>query len=94
MILLDTNMLSESLRYTRAAQVETWLSVQDGDSSYLRTISDAQLRYGVAIPPAGKRRTAPIQAPIQAIESIPEEDLGGRIAQAFPDPCLNALHRS
>jgi predicted nucleic acid-binding protein len=58
MIILDTNVLSELLRPEPARQVERWLSAQDGAKVYFTTVGEAELRYGVAILAAGKRRGA------------------------------------
>jgi predicted nucleic acid-binding protein len=75
MIILDTNVLSELLRPAPARQVERWLSAQDGAKVYFTTIGEAELRHGVAILPAGKRRTALVTA----IEGLLEEDFRDRI---------------
>ena len=86
MIILDTNILSELLRPAPATQVETWLSAQDSASTYFTTIGEAELRYGVAILLAGKRRTALARA----IEGILEEDFHGRILP-FDRPAASAF---
>ena len=56
MIIIDTNVISELLRPTPEPAVEAWLGEQDGLSIYLTAISEAELRYGVAIMTSGKRR--------------------------------------
>lgn len=75
MIVLDTNVLSELLRPNPAPRVEAWLAAQDGASVYFTTVGEAELRYGVAILPAGRRRTT-IGA---AIEGILDEDFRDRV---------------
>jgi predicted nucleic acid-binding protein len=75
LIVLDTNVVSELLRVDPAAQVEAWLSEQDGASVYFTAVGEAELRYGVAILPAGKRRTALTKI----IEDILEQDFRDRI---------------
>ncbi len=75
MIVLDTNVVSELLRPAPATQVEAWLSVQDGAMVYFTAVGEAELRHGVAILPAGRRRTALAKA----IEGILEEDFRDRI---------------
>lgn len=75
MIVLDTNVLSELLRPNPAPRVEAWLAAQDGASVYFTSIGEAELRYGVAILPAGRRRTT-IGA---AIDDILDEDFRDRI---------------
>jgi predicted nucleic acid-binding protein len=75
MIVLDTNVLSELLRPTPAPQVEAWLAAQDGASVYFTAVGEAELRHGVAILPAGRRRTA-LGA---AIDGMLDEDFRDRI---------------
>lgn len=57
MIVLDTNVLSEPLKKTPSPQVMRWLDDQAAESLYITTISHAELRYGVLLLPAGKRKT-------------------------------------
>ena len=75
MIILDTNVLSELLRPEPARQVERWLAAQDGARVYFTTVGEAELRHGVAILPAGKRRNALTSA----IEGLLDEDFRDRI---------------
>lgn len=75
MIILDTNVLSELLRPAPDPRVEQWLSAQDGLNVYLTSISEAELRYGLAIMGNGKRRAALVDA----VDRILREDLAGRI---------------
>ena len=75
MIVLDTKVVSELLRPAPAKQVEIWLALQDGAAVYFTAVGEAELRQGVAILPAGKRRTALSKA----IESILSEDFRDRI---------------
>ncbi|MBC6416373.1 MAG: type II toxin-antitoxin system VapC family toxin [Rhodospirillales bacterium] len=56
MIVLDTTIVSELLRPAPEPKVEAWLAVQDGAEIYLTAIGEAELRYGVAILPEGRRR--------------------------------------
>ena len=55
MILLDTNVVSEPLRADGDKAVLRWLDDQDIETLYLSAISLAELRYGVAALPDGKR---------------------------------------
>jgi predicted nucleic acid-binding protein len=75
MIVLDTNVVSELLRPAPAVQVEAWLATQEGMAIHFTTVGEAELRLGVAILPAGRRRTALSKA----IEAILDEDLRDRI---------------
>lgn len=56
MILIDTNVISEPLRVTPEPRVVEWLDNQPLETLYLSVITVAELRYGVARLPAGKRR--------------------------------------
>jgi predicted nucleic acid-binding protein len=75
MFVLDTNVVSELLRPAPAPQVEAWLSAQDGATVYFTSIGEAELRHGVAILPAGRRRTQ-LGA---AIDVMLDEDFRDRI---------------
>ncbi len=75
MIIVDTNVVSELLRPIPDPRVEQWLAAQDGHDIYLTAISEAELRYGVAIMDNGKRR----DALAEAIDRILVEDMAGRI---------------
>jgi predicted nucleic acid-binding protein len=56
MILLDTKVISEPLKLTGDVGVLTWIDAQIIESLYLSTISLAELRFGIASLPPGKRR--------------------------------------
>ena len=57
MILLDTNVVSEPLRHAPEVRVIEWIDAQPLETLYLSAITVAELRAGVALLPAGKRRT-------------------------------------
>lgn len=56
MILIDTNVISEPLRVSPEPRVVEWLDLQPLETLYLSVITVAELRFGVARLPAGKRR--------------------------------------
>ncbi len=58
MILLDTNVVSEPLRHSPEPRVIEWIDAQPLETLYLCAVTVAELRAGVALLPAGKRRTA------------------------------------
>ncbi len=58
MIVLDTNVISEPLRPVPDARVVAWLDDQHVETLYLTTITLAELRYGVAALPDGRRKQA------------------------------------
>ena len=57
MFVIDTNVASELMRPVPASTVAAWIAQRDTDELYLTAISEAELLYGVAIMPAGRRRT-------------------------------------
>ena len=56
MILLDTNVISETQRKEPNARVLNWIDEQALETLYLSAITVAELRAGIALMPAGKRR--------------------------------------
>lgn len=56
MILVDTNVISEPLRREPSAAVIEWLDAQNVETLFLAAISLAEMRFGVAALPAGRRR--------------------------------------
>jgi len=57
MILLDTNVVSEPLRQAPDARVTEWIDAQAIETLFLSAITVAELRAGMALLPAGKRRS-------------------------------------
>jgi toxin FitB len=57
-ILLDTNVVSEPLRGSPNANVIAWIDAQAIETLRLSAISLAELRFGVAALPNGRRRDA------------------------------------
>lgn len=58
MILLDTNVVSELMRPAPEPAVEAWVRSQPSMSLYFSSVSEAELRFGAAILPEGRRREA------------------------------------
>lgn len=58
MIILDTNLISEPLRRDPEPRVVAWIDAQPQETLYLTAITAAELRAGVALLPAGKRRSS------------------------------------
>lgn len=75
MILLDTNVVSELMRHRPDTNVTTWLANQASADVFISVITEAELRYGVAILPAGRRRDE-IAA---EVENMLQEDFAQRI---------------
>ena len=75
MFLIDTNVISELMRATPAPSVLNWFSTQDPSTLYLSAVTEAELRTGIAILPAGQRRDG-LKA---ALDATIAEDFEGRI---------------
>ena len=56
MILLDINVVSEPMRSGPDTRVIEWIDAQPLETLFLSAITVAELRAGVALLPAGKRR--------------------------------------
>ena len=56
MLVLDTNVASELMRPEPASEVPNWISERDATEMFLTAVSEAELLYGIAIIPAGRRR--------------------------------------
>jgi toxin FitB len=57
MIVLDTNVISELWKVEADPNVLAWIDDQLVETLYLSAITVAELRFGVAAMPEGKRRT-------------------------------------
>jgi predicted nucleic acid-binding protein len=57
LIVLDTNVLSEVGKQAPSARVMAWLDRWQDSDIYITTITEAEIRYGISLMPAGKRRT-------------------------------------
>ncbi len=58
MILVDTNVVSETMRTAPEPKVVDWLDSQAAETLYLSTVSLAELLYGIAVLPDGRRKVA------------------------------------
>lgn len=56
MILVDTNVISETLRQQPDPAVVRWMDAQSIETLYLSAVTVAELRYGIAVLPEGRRR--------------------------------------
>ncbi|MCM0753086.1 VapC toxin family PIN domain ribonuclease [Brucella pseudogrignonensis] len=57
MIVIDTNVISEMWKVEPHPDALTWFDAQAIETLYLSAITVAELRYGLAAMPEGKRRT-------------------------------------
>jgi predicted nucleic acid-binding protein len=75
MIVLDTNVLSETLRIRPAPAVLEWMRGQPAAMLFTTAITEAELLYGIALLPAGRRRSA-LHLAVQAVFA---QELAGRV---------------
>lgn len=57
MIVIDTNVISELWKIEPNSSVLAWMDAQTIETLYLSAVTVAELRYGLAAMPEGKRRT-------------------------------------
>jgi predicted nucleic acid-binding protein len=86
MIVLDTNVLSEMMKAAPDRNVNAWLAAEPAAGLFISTITEAELHFGAALLPVGKRR----QGLIEAIESLLTVDFAGRIIP-FDSPAARAF---
>lgn len=55
MIVLDTNVVSEAMKPEANPTVQAWLNEQAVETLYLTSVTLAELLFGSAVLPAGKR---------------------------------------
>ena len=70
MIILDTNVLSALMRQTPDPLVVGWLDQQPRTSIWTTSVTTLEIRFGLQILTAGKRRTFLIQAFEAVLEKI------------------------
>ena len=56
MILLDTNVISEALKPEPSSSVQAWLDAQLAETLFLSSVTIAELAFGIAVLPQGRRR--------------------------------------
>ena len=85
MIILDTNVLSALMRKAPDPPVIEWLDQQPAESIWITSITLFEARFGLALLPKGRRRSA-LES---AFEELLVEDLEGRILD-FDRPAAEA----
>ena len=56
MVVLDTNVLSELMRPAPDSVIASWVAERATSSLHITAVSEAELRFGLAIMPPGRRR--------------------------------------
>ena len=75
MIVLDTNVLSELMRAAPSPRVLTWVNARPAAQLYTTSVTEAEIRLGIATLSAGKRRAALAAA----ADAMFESELAGRV---------------
>lgn len=88
MIVLDTNVISELMRPEPDAAVMAWIGEQPMAGVFTTTLTQAEIFYGLALLPEGRKR----EALLAAARPMFEADLAGRVlpfdtdaVAAYPD---------
>ncbi len=68
MIVLDTNVFSELMRAQAESAVVDWLDRQEQDSLAVTAVTVAELFYGIARLPDGRRKSGLQQAALQMLD--------------------------
>jgi toxin FitB len=74
-IVLDTNVLSELMRPEPSEAVLLWVAALPPSNLFTTTVSEAEIRYGAALLPPGRRWAALLSA----AESAFSADFAGRV---------------
>ena len=85
MILLDTNVLSELMRPAPASAVESWMGRQPAAAMFISAITEAELRYGLAVLPDSLRR----RHLVAQVDAMLADNFAGRILP-FDSPAATA----
>ena len=75
MIILDTNVLSEFMKAVPNPTVMDWIAQQISLEVFVTTITQAEMYYGIALLPMGKRRSDMERA----VQQMFEQDFSERI---------------
>jgi predicted nucleic acid-binding protein len=74
-IVLDTNVISEMMRSTPDERVAAWFALQPASGLFTTALTQAEILYGLALLPAGRRRDELFAVALP----IFEVDMAGRI---------------
>ena len=75
MIVFDTNVVSELMRHEPAAEVVAWADRQYDDEVFLTAVTLAELLFGIARLPDGRRRTTLAES----LEGMVNDDFDNRV---------------
>ncbi|MFG2064924.1 type II toxin-antitoxin system VapC family toxin [Micromonospora sp. NPDC048871] len=75
MIVLDTNVVSELMRAEPAPRVLAWVRANSDNGLYTTAVTVAEIRYGIARLPEGRRRESLHQAANEIFSAFPRQVL-------------------
>jgi predicted nucleic acid-binding protein len=75
MIVIDTNVVSELMRPAPTSAVLAWLEGQADGNIYTTAITIAEIRYGIARLPAGRRSDELLRVADEVFGAFPEQIL-------------------
>jgi predicted nucleic acid-binding protein len=88
MLILDTNVISETMQASPSSRVQEWWSQQQTGELFTTTVSVAEILYGIELLSRGRRR----DKLLAEAEAMFAEDFAGRLlpfdeeaARAFPE---------
>jgi toxin FitB len=82
MIILDTNVVSELMRPAPLPAVLGWLQEHPSHDVYTTAVTVAEIRYGIARLPEGRRRAELYQAASEIFAAFPDQVLSFDLAAA------------
>lgn len=85
MVVLDTNVVSELMRSSPRSEVRAWMDSQRTRGLFVSSLTEAEIRAGVAILPAGVRR----RSLADAVERMFGNLFAGRVLP-FDSPAARA----
>ena len=88
MIILDTNVLSALMQQQPDPRVVAWLDDQPAESIWLSSIALFEVRYGLALLPAGRRK----DLLEQRFEELVQDDLQNRMLFFDTDAAARAAN--
>lgn len=91
MVVLDTNVLSALMRQSADEKVVIWLDKQPRTSIWTTSITVLEVRFGLQIMAAGKRRAALMQAFDALLEKLDQRVLPFDVAAAQQAASLMAI---
>jgi predicted nucleic acid-binding protein len=81
MIILDTNVVSELMRPRASSHVINWMAEIPDKEVHITSVTQAEVRFGIALLPEGRRRVLLAMA----ADRLLAEDFAGRVLTFGPE---------